>query len=407
MRAQGKEAGLSAAEQPRTQVLVIGGGVIGLTVAWRAAQHGLSTCVVERASLGGGASHVAAGMLAPVSEAEFGEAAAHQLELGLASARLWPAFAEELLDATGLEVGLRETGTLVLARDADEAMALERELDHRRRLDLDVHPLTPSSARRLEPALAPSLRAALSIPEDHSVDPRSLTAALGAAAQGAGARLWTETTVASLTHRDGCVTGVLLADGRQLPAESVVVAAGAWSGALEGLPADVGVPVRPVKGQILRLRDPAGEGLVERVLRFEGGYLVPRAHGRYVLGATVEEMGFDRRVTVGGMLELLREAQTLVPGLAELEIEEAQAGLRPGTPDNAPIIGPGGLEGLMWATGHHRNGILLAPLTGQLVADLLVGAAPGPLSEVVSPRRFGAGARVVVGPRSGPSRVLR
>jgi hypothetical protein len=152
----------------------------------------------------------------------------------------------------------------------------------------------------------------------------------------------------------------------------VVIAAGAWSGQIEGLPADARVPVRPVKGQILRLRDPAGPGLLRRVVRFEGGYLVPRADGRYVLGATVEERGFEQHPTAGGVHELLRDAHELVPGVSELEIEELCVGLRPGTPDNAPVIGAGALEGLIWATGHHRNGILLAPLTAELVVGLLL-----------------------------------
>ncbi len=172
-------------------------------------------------------------------------------------------------------------------------------------------------------------------------------------------------------------------------AGQVVVAAGAWVEQIGGLPADARVPVRPVKGQLLRLRDPAGPGLLGRVVRFEGGYLVPRADGRYVLGATMEERGFDLHPTVGGVYELLRDAHELVPGVSELEIEELCVGLRPGTPDNAPAIGPGSLEGLMWAAGHHRNGILLAPLTAELVAGALAGSEPpDPLLLACAPDRF-------------------
>ncbi len=159
-------------------------------------------------------------------------------------------------------------------------------------------------------------------------------------------------------------------------AEQVVLAAGAWAAQIDGLPADARVPVRPVKGQLLRLRDPAGPGLLRRVVRFEGGYLVPRADGRYVLGATIEERGFEMQPTAGAVYELLRDAHELVPGVSELEIEELCVGLRPGTPDNAPVIGPGALEGLIWATGHHRNGILLAPLTAELLAGVLAGEEP-------------------------------
>jgi glycine oxidase len=172
---------------------------------------------------------------------------------------------------------------------------------------------------------------------------------------------------------DGRVTGLMLAGGGRVLAGQVVLAAGAWSGEIAGLPTDARVPVRPVKGQILRLRDPAGSGLLERTVRFAGGYLVPRGDGGYVLGATVEERGFDLQPTVGGVYELLRDARELVPGVLELRIEELSVGFRPSTPDNAPVIGPGAVDGLVWATGHHRNGILLTPLTAELVADALTG----------------------------------
>jgi glycine oxidase len=175
---------------------------------------------------------------------------------------------------------------------------------------------------------------------------------------------------------------VNLLGGEHVPAEQVVIAAGPWSGQIGGLPAGACVRVRPVKGQILRLRDPAGPGLLKRVVRFQGGYLVPRGDGRYVLGASVEERGFELSPTVGGVYELLRAAGELVPGIDELRIEELSVGLRPGTPDNAPVIGRGAVEGLVWATGHYRNGVLLAPLTAELVAGTLVSkhAAPAATS---------------------------
>ncbi len=180
-----------------------------------------------------------------------------------------------------------------------------------------------------------------------------------------------------------------LEDGERLPAEQVVLAAGPWSGRIDGLPPGAAVPVRPVKGQILRLRDPAGAGLLRRVLRFRGGYLVPRGDGRYVLGATVEEQGFGLAPTAGGVYELLRDARELVPGISELEIDELSVGLRPGTPDNAPAIGRGAVPGLIWATGHYRNGILLAPLTAELVAGVLAGGQPDdPLLAACLPDRF-------------------
>jgi len=369
-----------------TDVAVIGGGVIGLAIAWRAAQRGQSVCVFERSELGAGASHVAAGMLAPVTEADAGELAL--LQLGLRSAAAWPQFAVQLADAAGADPGFRRSGALVVARDRDEAEALDRELAVRLDLGLAVQRLLPSAARRLEPALAPTVRLALDVPGDHSADPRSLVLALAEAARRAGVTLRTGARVARLEHRAGRVTGVALAGGEVVRAHRVVAAAGAWSGAIDGLPR---IPLRPVKGQILRLRDPAGPGLTRRILRFEGGYLVPRGDGRYVLGATMEERGFDTTVTAGGLYALLRDAGEIVPGVHEMVIEEMSAGLRPATPDNAPVLGPSEeLAGLHWAAGHHRNGILLAPVTAELVVAGLQGdAGLQPVPPTFAAARFG------------------
>jgi len=367
-------------------VVVIGGGVIGLAVAWRAAQRGHAVRVIERGELGAGTSRVAAGMLAPVTEADAGELAL--LELGLRSARAWPAYADELAAASGADPGLRRCGSLVVARDRDEAAALERELALRLDLGLDVERVLASAARRLEPALAPTVRLALAVPGDHAADPRALVLALTEAARRAGVQLRTRTTVQRIRIDRGRVTGVELAGGELVQAGQVVVAAGAWSGAIAGLPDAARIPLRPVKGQILRLRDPQGSGLLERIVRFEGGYLVPRGDGRYVLGATMEERGFDTTVTAGGLYELLRDAGELVPGVHELVVEEAAAGLRPATPDNAPVLGTGAeVDGLVWATGHHRNGILLAPVTADIVAAVLDGDAAPPQ---FAPGRFAA-----------------
>jgi glycine oxidase len=360
----------------RPDVLVVGGGAIGLAVAWRARERGMSVTLLERDATGAGTSHVAAGMLAPVAEAEFGEAGRRVLELGLRSAQIWPAFASELEDAAETGVGLIRTGTLLLARDEDGARELERQLAFRESLGLRVQRLRASEARALEPALAPTVRLALLAPDDHSVDPRLVLVALRRACLRAGVRVREHAPVARVELDGERVSGVALEDGERLLAGEVVLAAGPWTAAIAGLPDDARVPVRPVKGQILRLRDPAGAGLLSRVARFEGGYLVPRADGRYVLGATVEERGFDPLPSAGGVYELLRDARELLPGVSELEIEELSVGFRPGTPDNAPVIGRGALAGLTWATGHYRNGILLAPLTAQLLADLLAGAQP-------------------------------
>jgi glycine oxidase len=359
----------------RADVLVVGGGIIGLAVAWRARRCGMSVTVLERDECGQATSCIAAGMLAPVMEVEFGEAGRRVLELGLRSAELWPAFAAELEQAGDVEVPLIGAGAMFVARDEDEARELDRQFAFRESLGLRVERLRASEARELEPALAPTVRLALAAPDDRSVDPRVVLAALRSACESEGVRLREHAPVAriELDGAGGRVSGVRLQDGEPVLAGTLVLAAGPWSGEMAGLPDGAGVPVRPVKGQILRLRDPSGPGLVHRAVRFEGGYVLPRADGRYVLGGTVEERGFDLAPTAGAAYEMLRVARELVPGVSELEIEELSVGLRPGTPDNAPAIGPGALEGLIWATGHYRNGILLAPLTAELVTGVLEG----------------------------------
>jgi len=371
-------------EHAKPDVAVVGGGPIGLASAWRAVQRGLRVCVLDAGEPG--AWSVAAGMLAPVAEAQFGEDAL--LGLSLRAAASYPSFCAELAAASGCDPGLRRSGTLVVARDRDEAEALDRLLAFRRRLGLDVERLLPSAARRAEPALAPTVRLALDVAGDHSVDPRRLVAALGEAVRGAGGVVRAGTRATALAVEGERVTGVRLADGSTLAAGAVLVAAGAQTALLEGLPGGASVPVRPVAGQVLRLRDPQGPGLVGRTVRTSDAYIVPRDDGRYVLGATMEERGFDAAPTAGGVFELLRDISEVLPGVFELEVEQLLAGLRPATPDNVPAIGPGALEGLVWATGHHRNGILLAGLTGDLVAAALCGEELPDWAQSADPRRF-------------------
>jgi len=363
-------------------VAIVGGGIAGLAVAWRAARRGLRTVVLERHRLARAATHVAAGMLAPISEARVGERGL--LALSRASLERYSAFVAELADASGRDPGYSACGTLLVARDRDEAEALERELAEREAMGLPVERLLPSEARRREPALAPTLRLALDVPGDHAIDPRALSAALAVAVERAGGQLREGAEVARVVLSDdgGRGVGVELRAGERVHAEQVVIAAGAWAGAIDGLPAHARVPVRPVKGQIMRLRDPSGAGLLTRVIRMQPGYLVPRGDGRYVLGATMEEQGFDTAPTAGGIFELLRDAIELVPGVSELAIEEVAAGLRPGTPDNAPALGPGVLSGLQWAAGCFRHGILLAPIVADALAATLAGE---PLPDVARP----------------------
>ena len=363
-------------------LIVVGGGLIGLTIAWRAAQRDLGVLVLERDSCAHGATRAAAGMLAPIAEIDFGSAGESLLSLALESAAAWPAFADELAAVTGEPSRLRTQGTLILARDRDEAEALERQLAHRHRLGLPVERLLASEARRLEPALVPTLRLALELPTEASVDPRWVCDALLVAIRAVGVELRERAPVAALLRESGRVRGVELANGERLEAQHVVLATGAWAGALAN------VPVRPVKGQIMLLRDPEGEGLISHTLRFEHGYLVPRADGIYALGASAEERGFDLTITARPLYELLRDASELVPGLLDLEVAEISAGLRPGSPDNLPLIGEVKEDGLILACGHYRNGILLAPLTATLVLAALAG---GELPEVVAPARHEAG----------------
>jgi glycine oxidase len=372
-------------------VVVIGGGAIGLSIAWRAAQRGLRPVVLERDLVGRGTSHYAAGMLAPVAEVTPGEEPL--LELGLRSARLYQPFISELVAAAGVEsVGHTTDGTLLVARDADEAEALERELVLRRRFALPVERLRASEARRREPALAPALRLALEVSGDHAVDPRRLVPALAAAVVAAGGEVREHAPVSGVALTGGRIQGVVLGDGTTVRAPQVVVAAGVWSPQLSGLPEADRIPVRPIKGQIMRLHDPAGPGLLTRVIRMGPTYITPRGDGRYVLGATSEERGFDTTVTAGAAFELLRDATELVPGVSELVLDEFAAGLRPGTPDNLPVIGPGSVSGLHWATGHRRGGILLTPVTAELVAGALAGEAMPDYAAAFAPGRFAAAA---------------
>ena len=369
-----------------TDVAIIGGGAIGLAVGWRALQRGLSVTLLERGQAGQQTSRVAAGMIAPIAEAHPAEPAL--LALARESARLYPGFVEELIEASGQDPLYRRFGTLLVARDGDEAAALEREFAFRQSLGLPVRRLRASEARALEPALAPTLRLGLEIPDDHAIDPRALTSALQAAFERGGGRLLAGTEASELIVDAGRVSGIRLVGGELLAARQVVVAAGPWSAQLRGLPDGASVPIRPVKGQILSLHDPAGPGLLEHVLRMQPGYLVPRGDGRYVLGATVEERGYDTTVTVQAVFELLRDAVELVPGAGELVIDELVAGIRPGTPDNAPILGAGAIPGLFWATGHYRHGILLTPVTAELLAAQLAGEESSDLASPFDPRRF-------------------
>ncbi|MDP9396277.1 MAG: glycine oxidase ThiO [Actinomycetota bacterium] len=360
-----------------SDVAVAGGGLIGLAVAWRSAQRGLSVTVVDP-SPGSGASQAAAGMLAPVTEASYGEA--RLLELCRDSLRRFPAFVAEVEQASGVDVGLRTAGTLAVGFDADDMRALDELHRFQCELGLEAARLTARETRRLEPSLTPRLRGGLHVPGDHSVDGRALHAALATACEAAGVRT-VRAGVAAVHVESGRANGVDLTDGTTLEAATTVLALGAWSASVPGVP---DLPVRPVKGQILRLRAALGllQHTVRALVRGQHVYLVPYAEDGLVVGATVEDKGFDAAVTAGGVHDLLRDAIEVVPAITELELVETLARWRPGTPDNAPILGPSALPGLVLATGHYRNGVLLTPVTADAVADVLT---QGELPDVAQP----------------------
>ncbi|MEU2861782.1 glycine oxidase ThiO [Streptomyces mirabilis] len=372
-----------------SDVLVIGGGIIGLVTAWRAAQRGFTVAVVDPEP-GGGAARVAAGMLAAVTELHYGEQTL--LGLNLASARRYPDFAAELTEASGQDLGYRRCGTLAVAMDADDRAHLRELHALQHRSGLESEWLSGRECRRLEPMLAPGVRGGLRVDGDHQIDPRRLAKALVTACDRAGVefhRTWAE----RLTVVRDRAAGVVTTGGEQLAAGQVVLAAGSLSGKLPGVPADVLPPVRPVKGQVLRLTVPKRYApflsrTVRAVVRGSQVYLVPRENGELVVGATSEELGWDTTVTAGGVYELLRDAHELVPGITELPLTETRAGLRPGSPDNAPLLGPTALDGLLLATGHYRNGVLLTPVTGDAMAHVLTTGELPEEARPFAPGRF-------------------
>jgi glycine oxidase len=385
-------------------LVVVGAGTIGLSCAWRCAQAGMSVLVVEREAPGAGASGVAAGMLAPVTEAAFGEQAL--LALNLDARAQWPAFAAELEELTALPTGYADSGALVVAADRDDAEELRRLHAFQVELGLDAEWLAPSAARGREPALSPRIGGAIHAPQDGHVDPAAVVRALAVALVAAGGELRRGVEVTGIGVAGGRIDGVEVvpvdADGdpdqlrvsglddrETIPARAVLVAAGAWS-AEGGLATEASAPpVRPVKGQLLELRVRRGHRPPARsIVRTPRCYLVTRRDGRVVLGATQEEQGFDTTVTADGVHRLLEAAWEVLPDAGELELVAARAGLRPSTPDNSPAVGPGQIEGLLWATGHHRNGVMLAPSTARAIAALLADGELPAAWAAFSPRRF-------------------
>jgi glycine oxidase len=318
-------------------------------------------------------------MLAPIGELAFGEP--ELLRMTIAAAEIYPDFIAELEAASELGSGYARPGALHVALDRDEASELRRVHDLQRSLGLGAEWLPPRRCRELEPGLTPSFNGGVHAPEEAAIDPRQMTAALLAALASDGVEVRSDANVVAPILDGERLEGVHTGAGEELRSGHVILATGAWAGAESWLPEPARPPVRPVKGEILELRSADGEPPCERIVASERVYLVPRPDGRLIVGATTEERGFDATVTAGGVHELLREAYRLLPDVAEMELVEAMAGLRPGTPDNLPLIGPGALDGLILACGHYRNGILLAPITGDAVAGVVAGKPlPEPLA---------------------------
>lgn len=374
-----------------TDVVVIGGGIIGCSVARELARRGRRVVVVERDSPGRRATWAAAGMLSPLGESG---GSGTFLEFADESLRQYASYAHTLAEESGIDIEYRTAGKLHVALDGEEgelralaaAPAAER---------FGVRMVDGAEARRLEPALSPRISAGLVVERDHRVNNRLLTQALLASGVAAGVTFRNASPAAALVTKGDAATGVRLASGEQIEAEHVVLAAGAWSPQLDGLPRPL--PVRPVKGQMFavdaRARDaqrPA-EPLLGRVVYGSRCYVIPREDGRLLVGATVEEAGFRKGATPRGIAALMMAAMDLVPSVADLPLVETWAGFRPSTPDGLPILGGDpALHGLVYACGHFRNGILLAPVTASCVADLLTGRRPAVDLRPFSVERFGA-----------------
>lgn len=351
----------------RVDVAVIGAGVIGLSIAWRLRRRGMSVAVFDRATAGTGTSFAATGMLAAAAEHEPG--GEDLLALTLGSQRLWPQFRAALEAEADMSVDYRDEGTLLTAFGRDEVERLRARFDYQRRCGLDASWLSGTEARALEPGLRSSLSAAISCRADHQVDPRRLVPALAHAFRLRGGQLFESCPVLSLDSTSGKASGVTTSAG-QCQANTVIVATGVWSA--DGLlPADIDIPVRPLKGQSLALRTTRQTGTLSHVVWSEQVYLAPKSDGILIVGATMEDTGFNAAITAGGVLALLDGVHRALPSSEEMAIEAIWSGFRPTSDDDAPILGATGIDGLLIATGHHRNGILLAPITAKAIEELV------------------------------------
>jgi glycine oxidase len=375
-----------------TDVVIAGGGLIGLSAAWEAAQRGLSVRVVDPAP-GRGAAWVAAGMLAPVTEASFGEGVL--VRLFLAAAGRWPDFAARLSAATGWDTGFQACGTVTVALDGSDRAEIDQLLEFQVELGLEASRLSASECRSILPLLSPDVRGGALMPGDHQVDNRALVLSLIEGCVAAGVKLATDGVASVSFDRAGAATGVVTDKGETYLGGTVVLAAGAHTPRIGGVPEGVVPPIRPVKGHVIRLRAAqerqAFPHTVRGLVHGRRCYLVPRGDGTVVVGATSEERGYDTTVQAGAVHTLLDDARLLMPVVDEWEFLECVAGLRPGSPDNAPFVGPTSVPRLVIATGHYRNGFLLAPITADALASYLTtGSVPPPLDAFPADRHLAA-----------------
>lgn len=352
----------------RKCIAIVGGGVAGLSPAWQLAKRGWEVHLFERDRLGGGASSRAAGMLAPVSEATFEEE--ELLQLGLRSLELYPRWVEELAEHASRNLDYRRWNTLIVAVDRDDAEALERLYGYYRRLDLDVKQLSGRQVRKREPGLTPNINYGLLPLHDHQIDPGAMIEAMGRAFITAGGHLHEQTPVDAIELGDDGVEALRLEDGARFETHFAVLAAGAWSSKIDGLPDRVLPHLRPIRGQVVAvaLGDPP---LIQHVIRAPDAYLVPRGDGRLIVGSTMEERGFDDRLTAGGVLDILTGAWEAVPGIYDAPILDMGTGFRPVTMANEPVVGATNIDGLYLSVGHGRGGILMTPATGYGLAQII------------------------------------
>lgn len=368
-------------------VIFVGAGVIGLSIAWRLAREGVRVTLFDKAEAGRQSSWQAGGMLAADAEMGFEEPALYRFSR--ASMDRWPDFVRELEADSGMAVDFRTEGTLRVADDADSEARLRRVYEFQKNEGVDLRWISGREAREIEPFLAPRVSAAIETRHDVQVDNQKLILALIEAVKRRGGSIIEDTQITRI-EPDAATPHVFDADAGETTGDLIVLSAGAWSRQIEGLPPEARPPIRPVKGQMIELKM-IRPFSIERVIRGPHGYVVPKASGRLLIGATSEEMGFDTDVTAGGVYKLLEGAWEILPGIYDLPITATWAGLRPASRDHEPIMGHSAAPGVFIATGHYRHGIMLAPQTAFVASEMILGRETSPWPGPFSPARFTKG----------------